>query len=90
MVSTLKNKIISPMNIDIWIPKPPTRGVGRLWNFLFLSGKSIRNLYLFARVLKKPVNTIAAKKDTLIRLTAILSSIKIRFYQQEIYYACFF
>ena len=45
--------------------KPPINGVGLKWNFLLLSGISMRNLFVLAKFLKYPVNTTEAKKLTI-------------------------
>jgi hypothetical protein len=55
--------------------KPPINGVGLKWNFLLLSGISMRNLFALARFLKYPVNTTEAKKLKNKRVTAILNNI---------------
>ena len=55
--------------------KPPINGVGLKWNFLLLSGISMRNLFVLAKFLKYPVNTTEAKKLKNKRVTAILNNI---------------
>ncbi len=47
--------------------KPPINGVGLKWNFLLLSGISMRNLFDLATFLKYPVNTTEDKKNLKIK-----------------------
>ena len=55
--------------------RPPINGVGLKWNFLLLSGISMRNLFDLATFLKYPVNTTEAKKLKNKSVTAILNNI---------------
>ena len=44
------------------MPIPPVNGVALKWNFLLLSGMSIKKLFAFAIFLKNPLKVIEAKK----------------------------
>ena len=54
---------------------PPINGVGLKWNFLLLSGISIRSLFALAIFLRYPVKTTDAKKLKNNKVTAILNNI---------------
>ena len=58
--------------IPIEIPIPPVSGVGFLWNFLCLSGLSIRKLLFFANNLSHAFDTNDAKKLKKKRATGII------------------
>ena len=54
---------------------PPIKGVGLKWNFLLLSGMSIRILFALAIFWRYPVSTTDAKKLKNNKVTAILNNI---------------
>ena len=71
-----KNRNI-PLNIiPNVIPIPPVSGVAALWNFLYLSGLSIRKLFFFANILSHAFDTKDAKKLKKKRATGIIFIMK--------------
>ena len=58
------------------MPIPPVSGVGSLWNFLYLSGLSMRKLFFLAKILSHALDTKDAKKLKKKRATGIIFIMK--------------
>jgi glucose/arabinose dehydrogenase len=58
------------------MPIPPVSGVASLWNFLYLSGLSIRKLFFLAKILSHALETKDAKKLKKKRATGIILIMK--------------